>query len=75
MEETKNVKRKDLHQLKSGLAAIMGYIQLAQQKTENLANEDAKKIEEMLSKAIEASRSLETQIRKLEGIDEPLMDL
>lgn len=75
MEQTKEVKRKDLHDLKSGLTAVMGYVQLAQKKLEKLESEDSIKATEMLAKAIESAKNLEIQIRKLEGLDEPLMDL
>jgi len=75
MEQTKEVKRKDLHSLKSGLTAVIGYIQLAQKKAEGLEQEDAKKIEDLLVKAITSAHSVETQIQKMEGLKEPLMDL
>lgn len=75
MEETKEVKKKELHDLKSGLTAIMGYIQLAQLKLAKFEVSEAKDINQMLDKSIESAKALEEQIRKLEGIEEPLMDL
>jgi len=75
MEQTKTVKKNDLHSLKSSVAAIMGYIQLAQQKVAKTDNAENEKANEMLTKALQAADSLDEQIRKIEGIDEPLMDL
>jgi uncharacterized FlaG/YvyC family protein len=75
MEETKIVNKKDLHDLKSGLTAVIGYIQLAQKKAEKANEEELGKIIELLNKAIESANTLEFQIRKLEGINEPLIDL
>lgn len=75
MEETKEVRKKDLHDLKSGLTAVMGYVQLAQKKAEELSKDESTSINLLLDQAIEAAKSLEVQIRELEGIREPLMDL
>lgn len=75
MEETKTVKRKDLHSLKSSIAAAFGYIQLAQKQADKLDQDEAQKVQEMLTKAMQALESLDDQVRKLEGINEPLMDI
>lgn len=75
MEGTKEVRKKDLHDLKSGLTAVMGYVQLAQKKAEELSKDESTSINLLLDQAIEAAKSLEVQIRELEGIREPLMDL
>lgn len=74
-EETKEVKKSELHSLKSTLSAIMGYIQMAQKKVESCDDEVTQQVNAMLLKALEASNTLNEKVQELEGVDEPLMDL
>lgn len=69
MEETKLVRKKDLHDLKSSLTAILGYLQLAEHKVAHTELEDQQKqkICELLHKAATSSLYLESQIKKIEG--------
>lgn len=75
MEQKADVTRKQLHELKSGLTAVMGYIQLGQNLLDKENPEETEKVDAMLKKAYEAAESLEKKIRELEGVNEPLMSL
>ena len=75
MQGTIEVSKSELHNLKSTLTAVMGYVQMAQSKAEACDQEEAKAINAMLLKALETANVLIKNIQKLEGINEPLMDL
>lgn len=75
MDQTTTVNKKDLHNLKSGLAAVLGYIQLAELKLNSKDNNEKKEVLDLLQKAKDSAISIEKQILKMEGINEPLVDL
>lgn len=75
MELIKEIKSKDLHNLKSTLTAVIGYIQMAQNKIDKFETEDVKHAAALLKKSLESAEKLEKQIIELEGISEPLLDL
>lgn len=75
MEGTKEVNKKDLHNLKSSLTAILGYLQLIEYKIKAVNPEEKEKILDLVKKATESSKYLEDQIKTMEGTKDPLVDL
>jgi hypothetical protein len=67
MEDYVKVKSKELHQLKSQLAALSGYLQLIQSILSSSDIQSQEKALELLEKAIKTYNNLENSIKKIQS--------